>query len=95
MVPDTFHVINDQDAVPRSGKFIALYKRGGHRVIINSVGDMIVRPTSIEASMRQLPAVAGGGIVVASRHMNSASIVCAACRHAHARAARATMRDAR
>lgn len=34
----TRHVINDQDVVPRGGKFIALYKRNGHRAIVNRVG---------------------------------------------------------
>ena len=32
------HVINDQDVVPRGGKFVALYKRNGHRAIVNSAG---------------------------------------------------------
>ena len=30
------------------GKFIALYKRPGQRVIINAAGDVIVRPVSSE-----------------------------------------------
>jgi hypothetical protein len=29
--------------VPRSGKFLFMYKRPGQRVLINSDGDMIVR----------------------------------------------------
>ena len=45
-----------QDAVPRTGKFIVLYKRGGHRVILNGLGDCIVRPSPLEASLRQIPA---------------------------------------
>ena len=45
-----------QDAVPRSGKFIHLFKRGGNRVIINTLGDLIVRPSPLEASLRQTPA---------------------------------------
>ncbi len=40
----------------RSGKFWKLYKRPGHRVIINSDGDLIVRPTFIEASVQRRPA---------------------------------------
>ena len=32
------------------GKMVLLYKRPGHRVIINMYGDMIVRPTFAEAS---------------------------------------------
>ena len=45
-----------QDAVPRSGKFITLFKRGGHRVIMNTMGDLLVRPSPLEASLRQIPA---------------------------------------
>lgn len=32
------HVINDQDVVPRGGKFFRLYKRNGHRAIVNRTG---------------------------------------------------------
>ena len=32
-----------------------VYKRGGHRVIINKMGDLIVRPNPMEASLRLLP----------------------------------------
>ena len=39
-----------QDAVVHRGKLIRLYKRPGHRVIINMDGDLIVRPTFAEAS---------------------------------------------
>ena len=39
----------------RSGKFIILYKRPGHRVLINASGDLIVRPSYVEASVRQRP----------------------------------------
>jgi len=52
-VPNTWNVINDQDTVPRNGKFIALYKRPGQRVLINSDGDMIVRPSFIEAAVQK------------------------------------------
>ena len=31
LVPDHFAVANDQDAVPRSGKFLALFKHAGAR----------------------------------------------------------------
>ena len=44
----------DQDLVART-KFFWLYKRGGHRVIINKLGDLIVRPSPLEASLRVLP----------------------------------------
>ena len=49
------HVINDQDVVARGAKFWVLYKRGGHRVLINSLGDLIVRPTAMETSLRLVP----------------------------------------
>ena len=45
-----------QDAVPRSGKFLVLFKLGGHRVVINRMGDLVVRPSPLEASLRQIPA---------------------------------------
>jgi hypothetical protein len=53
VVPDTWHIINDQDLVTRILKMMGWYKRHGHRVIVNSHGDMVVRPTYFEASMQQ------------------------------------------
>ena len=44
-----------QDVVARRGKMLVLFKRPGHRVIINSRGDLIVRPTYAEASVRRTP----------------------------------------
>ena len=38
--------------VAKSGKLIAAYKRAGHRVIINKLGDLIVRPNPLEASLQ-------------------------------------------
>lgn len=35
----------------RSAKFWVLYKRGGHRVLINKRGDLVVRPNPMEASV--------------------------------------------
>ncbi len=52
VAPDTWHIINDQDVVAKAPKFLVLYKRAGHRVIINRLGDMIVRPSFIEITMR-------------------------------------------
>ncbi|KAK9799340.1 hypothetical protein WJX73_007370 [Symbiochloris irregularis] len=46
--PDTWHIVNDRDPVPRSGKFLCLFKRPGHRVRINRQGEMIVRPSALE-----------------------------------------------
>lgn len=43
-----------QDAVTRQAKFM-IYKRGGHRTIINHQGDMLVRPTFIELSVHNRP----------------------------------------
>ena len=47
--------MNDQDAVARAPKFLFLYKRAGHRVIINHAGDMLVRPSFIETSVLKAP----------------------------------------
>ena len=44
-----------QDAVTRGAKFCMMYKRPGHRVIINADGDLIVRPSFIEASVQRRP----------------------------------------
>lgn len=41
-----------QDVVPKAPKFFIMYKRAGYRVIINHNGDMIVRPSAIEASVQ-------------------------------------------
>eukprot|EP00208_Stichococcus_sp_RCC1054_P005346 CAMPEP_0206142186 /NCGR_PEP_ID=MMETSP1473-20131121/15880_1 /ASSEMBLY_ACC=CAM_ASM_001109 /TAXON_ID=1461547 /ORGANISM="Stichococcus sp, Strain RCC1054" /LENGTH=1445 /DNA_ID=CAMNT_0053537075 /DNA_START=238 /DNA_END=4575 /DNA_ORIENTATION=- len=54
VVPDTWSVINDQDAVTRAAKF-GIFKRPGHRVLINSRGDMLVRPSFVETSLRNVP----------------------------------------
>ncbi|KAK9823875.1 hypothetical protein WJX72_006114 [[Myrmecia] bisecta] len=53
-IPDTWHIINDRDAVARMGKFACLYKRPGHRVVINKQGDMLVRPSAIEQRIELL-----------------------------------------
>jgi hypothetical protein len=53
-----------QDVVTRGGKFWAMYKRPGHRVIINADGNLIVRPTFTEASIQRRP---GGSSV--SHHL--------------------------
>ena len=42
-----------QDMVARAGKFVVLFKRPGHRVIINSRGDMLVRPSFMEISTQR------------------------------------------
>ena len=47
------HSLVTQDIVTRGGKFVLLYKRPGHRVIVNTAGQMMVSPLSIEASVQQ------------------------------------------
>jgi len=47
-VPDTWHVVNDVDPVPRMGKFFSMFKRSGKRVLVNGHGDMIVLPVFLE-----------------------------------------------
>ncbi|BDA50387.1 probable lipase at C-terminar half [Coccomyxa sp. Obi] len=54
-VPDSWSIVNDQDAVARNAKFWLLYKRPGQRVLINDRGDMLVRPSFVELSMQQSP----------------------------------------
>lgn len=56
---DCVLVVNVQDVVARRGKLWILYKRAGHRVIINARGDLIVRPSFAEANVQRVP---GGGI---------------------------------
>ena len=46
LVPDHFAVINGQDPVSRVPK--GYYKRVGNRIIIDNLGDIIVRPTYLE-----------------------------------------------
>jgi hypothetical protein len=36
-------------------QFLGLYKRAGHRVVINHNGDMLVRPSFIETSILKAP----------------------------------------
>lgn len=43
-----------QDVVTRGGKLVFLYSRPGQRVLINGLGDMIVRPSWVEASLRRV-----------------------------------------
>ena len=42
-----------QDVVTRGGKFVALYKRPGKRIIVNNEGRLMVSPSSMEASIQQ------------------------------------------
>ncbi|KAK9823879.1 hypothetical protein WJX72_006141 [[Myrmecia] bisecta] len=54
VVPNTWHIINEQDAVAHKGKCM-MYKRAGPRVLINPRGDLIVRPSLVEHSLRRMP----------------------------------------
>ncbi|KAK9867024.1 hypothetical protein WJX84_001923 [Apatococcus fuscideae] len=60
VVPDSWSIVNDQDIVARRGKLWILYKRSGHRVIVNTRGDLIVRPSFAEANVQRIP---GGGSI--------------------------------
>ena len=44
-------MINDQDAVARSGKLFGLFKRAGERIFLNQKGDMLVCPGFLEAAL--------------------------------------------
>ena len=44
-------MINNQDAVARSGKLMGLFKRAGERVFLNQSGDMLVCPIFLEAAL--------------------------------------------
>ena len=44
-------MINDQDAVARSGKFMGMFKRAGERTFLNQKGDMLVCPIFLEAAL--------------------------------------------
>ena len=66
LVPDTWDVANNQDVVPKMTKWMRVYKRTGHRVIIRKTrggrstlqsdvaGDIIVRPTWVEMHVLQV-----------------------------------------
>lgn len=60
-VPETWHIINNDDVVTQAGKFINLYKRAGQRVLVNRLGDLVVRPSYAETAIRRVP---GGGCAV-------------------------------
>ena len=34
-----------QDTIPRGGKFFSAYKRNGQQVVVNKIGDIVMRPT--------------------------------------------------
>lgn len=53
-VPDTWHVMNSRDPVPKVGKFGVLYARPGQRVILDAGGEMQVRPTQLDMRLSTL-----------------------------------------
>ena len=75
-MPSTWHIINNDDAVTRGGKFFVLYKRGGHRVLINKRGDLVVRPSFVEQYIQVRPFTASAG----DGTMLPASRGCVSCR---------------
>ena len=58
-LPDTWQIINSDDVVTRAGKFWFLFKHVGHRVLLNRRGDLLVRPSFVEYSIRRSP---GGSV---------------------------------
>ena len=54
VVPDTWHVVNNQDVVVHAMKVFGWYKRNGERVILNGRGGLVVRPMLIELSLLQV-----------------------------------------
>ncbi len=57
-----------QDVVTRGGKMVFLYSRPGQRVLVNSRGDMIVRPSWVEASLQRLPGGTASTLCLITMH---------------------------
>lgn len=51
-VPNLWNVVNNVDMVYFSGKLFGLYKHPGLRVMLSSTGDILVRPSDLELSLR-------------------------------------------
>jgi Lipase (class 3) len=58
-ISETWQLINSDDVVTRAGKFFILFKHVGHRVLLNRRGDLVVRPSFVEYSLRRSP---GGSV---------------------------------
>ena len=73
-VPSTWQIINEDDTITRAGKLFFLYKHVSNRVLINRRGDLIVRPSFSEYSIRRSP---GGSIKdhLLSRYRQSLSTI--------------------
>ncbi|PSC73217.1 DEAD-box ATP-dependent RNA helicase 50 isoform A [Micractinium conductrix] len=59
-IPDTWCLINKDDVVTTAGKLFFMYSRTGHKVLLNKLGDIIVRPNYVETAFRWAP---GGGSI--------------------------------
>lgn len=58
-------MINDQDIIVHSGKFVSYYKRPAWRVILYPAGDMVVRPSFMEVTLHRM---VGGGAKGLTNH---------------------------
>jgi len=54
-ITETWQLINSDDVITRAGKFFFLFKHVGHRVLLNRRGDLVVRPSFVEYSIRRTP----------------------------------------
>jgi hypothetical protein len=52
-VPDAWDIFHPDDAVARAGKFLVLYKRAAHTVVISHAGELVVRPSYAETAVRR------------------------------------------
>ena len=50
-VPDGWDLVHTNDVIARNGKFLRLYKRAAHRVVVSPGGDLIVRPSLAETTV--------------------------------------------
>lgn len=51
-VPNLWNVVNNVDMIYFTGKLFGLYKHPGLRVMLDSKGDILVRPSDLEVSLR-------------------------------------------
>lgn len=57
LIPECWSIINGQDIVTRCAKYVVsiAYVRPGHRVLINSQGHLICRPSPLEIDINLRP----------------------------------------
>ncbi len=53
-IPNAWDIVNDSDVVPRSTKYMRVYKRTGNRVIISKSGDLLCRPSWMEMNVKNV-----------------------------------------